>query len=84
MATPTVDDKLFDTLDFPLDRPLRRLCTTRLVLSSADPIKVLCVRSCARRVSVLPRRRWQWANPHLYVADSGTGEQPAREEPDRC
>ena len=33
-------------------------------------------------MSVLPRRRWQWPNPHLHVADSGTGEQPAREECD--
>ena len=54
------------------------------MLGSAHPIKVLCVRTYARRLSVLPGRRRQRTDPHLYVADFGTSEQPARKESDGC
>ncbi len=54
------------------------------MLSSADPINILRVGRSARRMTVFPRRGWQWADPHFYMTNSGTSEQPAREECDGC
>jgi hypothetical protein len=48
------------------------------VLSSAQPIRVLSIHSYARRLSVFLRCRRQRADPRLYVADFGAGEQPTR------